>query len=173
MDERQWFAVRTKPRKEFEAESNLAEQGFEVWLPKALRRVRHARREVIKPVAFFPGYLFVHLTPEQRRWHAIRYTRGVIDLVHFGEVYPPVPEAFVLALRAQENEDGFLPGDEHEQGAPIYRPGEIVEITHGAFAGLVAQVLAMRGKDRVIVLLQLLQQEVRAELPREQVRKLR
>ncbi|RME87750.1 MAG: transcriptional activator RfaH, partial [Zetaproteobacteria bacterium] len=74
---RAWYAVRTKPRREFEAESNLEAQGFRVWLPKTTRVVRHARRVTEKIVPFFPGYLFVEIDMDAEHWAPIRYTRGV------------------------------------------------------------------------------------------------
>lgn len=75
-DKPQWYAIHTKPKQEGIAGLNYQRQGYHVYLPQLRTIVRHARRTTEKMVPFFPGYLFLHLPPEQRNWTAIASTRG-------------------------------------------------------------------------------------------------
>ena len=63
-----WYAVQTLPNRENLAVSHLERQGFDVWLPRIERIIRHARqtKRVWRPL--FPGYLFINLDLEKARW---------------------------------------------------------------------------------------------------------
>ena len=104
----EWYAVQTKPHKEFVALKNYQNQGFSGYLPMVLKTVRHARKkqEVIRP--FFPGYLFLHLSSEEQDWPAISSTIGSLCPVKFGDRYPVVPDEIVEGLKARENDEGFI-----------------------------------------------------------------
>ena len=160
--DRAWFVVRTKPRREDEAEANLRAQGFEVLCPRCRRRVRHARREHVRLAPLFPGYLFIGLAARDRRWTTIRSTRGVAHIVHFGGCYPSLPEDFIAGMRARMDARGVieLPPVREER----LRPGDLVRIRTGAFSGLWGVVERVRAEERVIVLVELLQRQVRVEL---------
>jgi len=101
---RAWFAIRTKPRQETVARDQLRNQAFEVYLPLVNTRITHARKVNWQPRPFFSGYLFMHLSQEERCWTTIRSTIGVLAAVSFGDFYPPVPDAAVNML------DGSLKG---------------------------------------------------------------
>jgi len=167
---RQWFAVRCKPRREFEALDAFARQGFEAWLPQELKLVRHARKMEKKPRPFFPGYLFLHLAPEERRWTTIRSTRGAIGAVRFGDWYPPVPDEVVAGLRAMQDERGFIRRPEDADPECPFAPGERVRMREGAMAGLEGVFLARDGDQRAMVLLSLMQRQVKAKVPLEALR---
>ncbi len=164
MSGRRWYAVRCKPRRETEAAAEFARQGFEVWLPMELRLVRHARKMERKPRPFFPGYLFLHLAPDERRWTTIRSTRGAIGAVHFGAHYPPVPDEVIERLKAMRDEQGFIRTSGEEVKAP-FEPGDRVRIRAGAMSGLEGVFQALDGEQRALVLLDLLRRQVRVHLP--------
>ena len=94
-----WYAVQTQPNRENLAVSNLERQGFDVWLPRIERIIRHARqiRRVKRPL--FPGYLFINLDLETARWRAINGTVGVSHIVSFGQSPSVVDSAFMTALK--------------------------------------------------------------------------
>ncbi len=166
-EDKAWFVVRTKPRCEEEAEANLRAQGFVVLCPRYRKRVRHARKETMKLAPLFPGYLFIQLAPHERRWTTIRSTRGVAYVVHFGDRYPSLPEAFIAEMQARMDAQGVvrLPDMREES----LRPGDLVRIRTGALAGLWGVVERLKPQDRVVVLVELLQREVRVELPGWQI----
>lgn len=145
-----WGVVNTQPHRERIALENLARQEFKAYCPLVRRRVRHARRvhDVLRPL--FPGYLFVHLSPQTQRWRPIMSTAGVRMLVRFGEQLAFVEDDFVQELKS------------HEIDGEIVRPpksfmvGQSVHVAAGPFSGLVGTIIEMDDKDRLVVLMNLL-----------------
>ncbi|MCF6290567.1 MAG: transcriptional activator RfaH [Desulfobacterales bacterium] len=157
---REWFAIRVKPHKEQIARTQFERQGFTVYLPKTLKTRRHARRveQVERP--FFPGYLFLHLAPEERRWPTIGGTIGAIGPVRFGDQYPPVPAWLIENLQAREDEQGYISTRELERS--FLKPGSKVKIVYGELAGVEGIFREIRGQDRAVILLDMLRRQVTA-----------
>jgi len=153
-----WYLVQCKPRHTFRAEEHLVNQGFECFLPK--HRVKRKARQKIVWVTepLFPHYLFIRLDDESN-WATIRSTRGVAQVVRFNGVPVPAPEPIVRGL---QQHCARLSGAEPE---PLFRPGEQVVITEGCFKQLEAVVQATKGEERVVLLLNLLNQPQCIELP--------
>jgi transcriptional antiterminator RfaH len=159
-----WYLVYTKPRQEEVALLNLERQGYNAYLPKLRQwRKRRGKRELmVEPL--FPRYLFIHLDSETDNWAPIRSTLGVSSLVRFGAEPARVPDEFVAQLRACESREGL-----HEWAEPEFRPGEVVRVAEGPFQGLEGVLLAPSGEERVILLLDIVGREVRAQLSRSQI----
>lgn len=165
--ERLWRAVFCKPGQERRAEAHLENQGFEVFLPRVRTRNRAGGNSRLRVQPMFPRYLFVNLCAHAEDWSTIRSTRGAIGLVRFGERVPAVPGDFIDYLMTRHDQFGAVDMSE----AMEIRPDDNVEITDGAMAGLRAIFQARSGKDRVVVLLKLLEHERKVELPANAIRK--
>jgi len=163
MSRQKWYAVRCKPRQEFIARQEFEQQGFEVYLPLERKLVRHARKMERVPRPFFPGYLFLHLDESECRWTAIHSTRGAMCAVHFGALYPPVPDVVMDILHGLEDEDGYICVG--EDPVSPFRSGERVVVREGEFSGVEGVFVCRDGEERAHVLLELLQRQVRAEMP--------
>ena len=146
---KQWYAVYTQPRNEEQAQRHLERQGFEVFLPRYLKRRSHARRVTIGPAPLFPRYLFVSIDTSQQRWRAIRSTRGVVDLVSNGETPNPVPEAIIGEMERRRDADGYVVLARHLG----LKRGARIRIDAGPFASHEAIFEEQRDGDRVIALL--------------------
>lgn len=168
MQARSWFAIQTRVGREFEARVQLQNQSFTVYLPTVLQRIRHARRISWQPRAFLPGYLFLHLSPEERRWTAIRSTRGVIAPVCFGAHTPAVDAAVIAAMKARENDDGHIVLAAGGTEAP-FRQGQKVRVLDGAMADIEGVFACMRGEERALVFMQLLQRQVQVTVETAQL----
>ena len=168
MQPRAWFAIHTRAGREQEAMAHLQEQGLEVYLPSVLQRICHARQVSWQPRAFLPGYLFLHLAPDERRWTSIRSTRGVIGPVHFGARYPAIDEAVIAAFRARENAEGHI---ELRTGNPRvpFHEGQRVCVLDGAMADLDGVFACMRGEERALVFMQLLHRQVQVTVDTAQL----
>ena len=154
-----WYLVYCKARQEDTAARGLEEQGYSVYLPKLeIRRWKaQGMVDVVQPL--FPRYLFVSPS-DQQPLAPIGYTAGVSELVRFGTDYRPVSRGIVEALKSREDPDtGY-----HRLTQPNLERGERVGIRAGAFAGVEGIFEARSGKERVIVLLELLGQTVRTEV---------
>ncbi len=158
-----WFAIRTKPRKEFYAKANFENQDFHVYLPSTIRIARHARKvkEVLSPL--FPGYLFLHLEPSEHNWVAVSSTYGACGPVRFGNYYPPVPEWFIQGLMARSDETGIIHvGMKEKYG---FAPGDRVRITGPNDTVIEGVLKALDGKDRALILVEMLKREVATKVP--------
>ena len=156
-----WYAVYTHARKEDVARQNLIEQGFDVLLPKYLKRRSHARKVDTVSAPLFPRYIFVSFNAKDVGWRVIRSTRGVIDLVRNGVDPSPVPESVVELVRSREDEDGFVVLGRNLD----LKRGAQVRISSGALAGCEAIFEACKDNDRVLALLMMMGREFTVELP--------
>jgi transcriptional antiterminator RfaH len=161
---RGWYVVNTHPHQEARAETNLRQQGYDVWLPKLLRSRRHARRVDTTSAPLFPGYLFVSFDPQSQPWLAINSSFGVRRLLCQGERPRPIEKGFVEALKQTTDEGGVLalPADN-------LRPGQRLRLLTGPFADCIGTLLRLADKDRVALLLNLLGREVQVLVARREV----
>jgi transcriptional antiterminator RfaH len=158
-----WAVVNTHPHKEVYALENLKNQEFNAYCPMIQQRIKHARRiqEVLRPL--FPSYLFVKNNPDWQRWRPILSTIGVRKLVCCGDQPSLLGNGFVSALKARE-EGGII-----VQPSAKYRVGQQVRLEEGAFDGVVATIIELNEKDRLVVLVNLLQRQVRMKVKVQEV----
>jgi transcriptional antiterminator RfaH len=102
----------------------------------------------------FPRYLFVEILIGRDRWTSIRGTFGVSHLMMDGEIPRAVPPGVVEVLLDVSNEAGVV------GLGPTLRPGQLVRIANGPFAGLVGKLSSLDDNGRVRVLLDVLGKEV-------------
>ena len=62
-----WYVVQTQVNGEVKAAQNLLRQGFEIYLPRYLKRRRHARKVDFAAKPLFPRYLFVAIDVAAQR----------------------------------------------------------------------------------------------------------
>jgi transcriptional antiterminator RfaH len=149
---KRWYLVRTQPRREHLAKSNLERQGYETYLPliQESRRRRGHWVDVVEPL--FARYLFVRLAVGLDNFGPIRYTTGVHNLVRFGEEFSVVPDHTVDALlRSADRTTGI-----HQPKHALFEPGNSVFIEQGPFAGLRAIFLAETAQERAVILVEML-----------------
>jgi transcriptional antiterminator RfaH len=158
-----WVVVNTHAHREHIAIDNLARQGFESYCPLVKRRRSHARRITTVARPLFPSYLFVRIHPELGRWRPILSTLGVRTLVRFGDQLGVLDHRFIEELRKRE-EEGFI-----VRPAEPYQVGQRVKLQGGPFDGIVAKIISLQDNDRIVVLMDLLQQSVRAQVSIDQV----
>ena len=152
--ERRWYLVQCKPKQDLRALENLQRQGYECLLP--LHKVEYLQKGQwqIKEEPLFPGYLFIELNTLQDNWMPIRSTRGISQIVRFGAEPLPVPREIIERLQC---------GDSAPE--QTFKPGEKVIISWAGSSGLEAIFLAKDGTERVLLLLKILQREIRISIP--------
>jgi transcriptional antiterminator RfaH len=159
-----WYLIQCRPREDERALENLERQEYQCYAPSYIvERWRQGRRlRLSEPL--FPGYLFIHLDRVNDNWRPIRSTRGVNRIVSFNGEPPAVPDEIIEGIRTRLNAAPLT---------PRFRPGERVRVTKGPFAEIEAIFVATKGEERVILLLDILQQEQRLSFPASSVVKLR
>ncbi len=155
-----WYVVQTQVNGEAKAAQNLLRQGYEIYLPRYLKRRRHARKVDFTAKPLFPRYMFVAVDMATQRWRSIQSTFGVARLVSNGDHPATVPEGVVQALRAREDGKGFIRLD----SKPAFAYGDKVRVLAGAFMDSAGLFNGLADHDRVSILLDMLGRKVRVLL---------
>jgi transcriptional antiterminator RfaH len=163
--ERSWCVVQTHANAEAKAAAHLVRQGYEVYLPRYLKRRSHARKVENVPAPLFPRYLFVGLDLMIARWRAIQSTLGVSHLVCSGHEPATLSSRVVSDLRAREDSNGFV----QLSLQPRHAPGDRVRVIEGVFGESFGSFEGMADRNRVAILLDLLGRKVRVVLDEEAV----
>ncbi len=161
-----WFLVRSKPRQEAVALTNLMRQGYESYLPLFATEKLVRRKPTVVQEPMFARYLFVRLdtSGNGQSWSPIRSTVGVSELVCFGSRPARVDAALIATLREREMAQQANP-------EALFGHGDSVRITEGAFAGLEAIYQMNDAEGRAMVLLDLLSKPVAMTIDAASLRK--
>jgi len=155
-----WHVVQTQVNGEARAVQNLLRQGYGIYLPRYLKRRCHARKIDFVAKPLFPRYMFVAIDSAVQRWRSIQSTQGVSHLVCNGDEPAVVPSRVVGALKAREDDRGFI----RLETTPAFAPGDKVRVRAGAFMDSAGLFDGMGDHDRVAILLDLLGRKVRVHL---------
>ena len=153
-----WFLLQTKSREELRAADNLARQEVESFCPM-IRVEKIARGKRIEAVeVLFPGYLFVQLGELSVSATSIRSTRGVSHFVSSGGRPIKVPPDLIDQLQRR------VSGQEDQVMSSLPKEGEKMDIMDGPFRGLDAVFYQPDGNNRALVLVTMLNQQVKASI---------
>ena len=160
-----WYVVQTQPNAENKAVAHLDRQGFVTYLPRYLKRRRHARRVDVVAAPLFPRYLFV----------ANRYGNPAlaVDLFDRRRVATRVQRRCTDAglgsgrLNAEiaRGRGGLYPA---RSSAEVSRRRQD-PVLDGVFADCLGLYDGMTDSDRVAILLDLLGRKVRVVVDVESV----
>jgi len=165
-----WYALRSKARKEEVVWRQVRTAGFEIFYPRIKVQPVNPRARKLK--AYFPGYMFVHVDIEQVGMSAFQWMPHAMGLVCFGDEPAIVPDNLIHAIRRRVEEISDAGGELFDG----LNPGDTIIISDGPFAGYEAIFNArLPGSERVRVLLQLLnnQRQIPIELKAGQIKQKR
>ncbi|MGH1420101.1 MAG: transcription termination/antitermination protein NusG [Hyphomicrobiaceae bacterium] len=152
-----WLVVQTHPRREKEAIANLRRQNFNVYCPMLVQRIRHARRTRDASRPMFPSYVFVEYNPAQR-WRPILSTYAVRSVVRQGAKPSLLNGAFIEEMKWRE-QNGVI-----TKPSSPYGVGQKIKLERGPLTGLVGKIIELRDNERMLVLMNLLNQKVRVQV---------
>jgi transcriptional antiterminator RfaH len=164
-EQSRWYVAQTQPNAESKAVTHLNRQGFTTYLPRYLKRRRHARRVEIVSAPLFPRYLFVEIDVAIQRWRSIYSTVGVSQLVCTGDTPTPVSDQVISLLKSREDTAGFIALEPR----PQFRVGEEIRVLDGVFSECLGLYDGMSDRNRIAVLLDLLGRKVRVVVDVESV----
>ncbi|MDR2880302.1 MAG: transcription/translation regulatory transformer protein RfaH [Azoarcus sp.] len=161
-----WYLIHTKPRLEKHALENLERQGYECYLPlyPTEKLCRHKLTVTDSPL--FPRYLFIRLGQEDsaKSWAPLRSTRGVSQLVRFGQHPAQVDDTLIALLKSREQSFQSKP-------ERLFGPGDPVRIAEGPFADIEAIYQMSDGEHRALVLIEILNKPVSLRVELASLRK--
>jgi len=153
-----WYVIHTKPQQEERALLNLEQQGYECYLPwLKVNKIKQGKLIEIDEV-MFSRYLFIKLCQDQwaKSWHPIRSTLGVSALLMFGNQPQKVDNTVIDVIR-----DTSL----RKTVKKLFNKGDSVAIKEGALSGIEGIYQIENGKDRAIILIELLGNPISVKVP--------
>lgn len=154
---REWYVVRSKPRREEYAQDQLLRRGVETFLPRIVEPARGGSEPIVGPL--FPGYLFARVDL-LAQYNCVIWAPGVRSLVAFGDVPAAVDRAVVEFLQERCGPEGVV------RVMPTFRDGDVVRVTRGPLGGLIGVVQGqVSGQCRVRVLMELLRRRTQVSVP--------
>ncbi|MEY4474999.1 MAG: transcription elongation factor/antiterminator RfaH [Pseudomonadota bacterium] len=158
-----WHLLYCKRGQILRAKEHLERQTVNCWTPILTieKMIRGKRTEATE--ALFPNYLFVEFDSEHIHTTTISATRGVSHFIRFG-TQPAVIPAIVIADMQSHTADKIIAPE-------VPRPGDIVTIIDGIFAGLQAIYTEPDGEARSMLLLNMLNSQIVQSLDNRQFEK--
>jgi transcription antitermination factor NusG len=151
-----WYALYTCPRHEKRVAEQIRQRRVSCFLPvyRSVRRWKDRRKEL--ELALFPGYVFVHIVPEDRL--RVLQLAGAIRFVSCNGHPVPLPDGEVRSLM-----NGLHSGV-RVQPHPYLKIGRRVRVRYGPFSK--AQGILVRRKDslRVVLSLDLIMRSISVEV---------
>jgi transcription antitermination factor NusG len=170
-----WYCIRTATRQEQRVVDGLHDLAYQhrleldVYLPCETRWNRLARVRTIKHVPMLPGYLFLRIEPDHL-WR-VDGLEGVYQILGWAtrrtERDAARLENFVGELRAAEADGDFDKTGRNKRHPKMRHKlthGQKVRVLDGSFAGLIGEIVALNGTDRITVLMSLFGRATPVEL---------
>lgn len=161
MDEKNWFAIYTKPRWEKKVNLVLDRKGVEVWCPLQKIQKQWSDRKKIVEEPLFKSYVFVHITKDERT--KVLMTDGVLNFVyHVGKPAVIRHEEIEVIKRYLAEEQASI----SIQSLSSLDENTRIKVNHGIFMDSTGTVVK-GGKKKVYVKLESLDQVMIVEFPLE------
>jgi len=163
--ERRWFALRVKPRHEKAAALGLRSKGYEEFLPLYRSRRHWSDRCKDVDLPLFDGYVFCRFDISRRV--PVLTTGGVLHIVGHGNQPVALADSQIDDLKAVVS-SGLL-----VEPWPFLDVGCQVVIEEGPLRGAQGTLLEVKGRERLVLSVGLLQRSIAVEVDRLWVRPLR
>jgi transcriptional antiterminator RfaH len=158
-EENKWYALYTHPRAEKQVYQRLIENGVVTFLPlqKTYRMWSDRKKLVEKPL--LSSYIFVKT--RSKHFPEVYKTQGVVKFVTFEGHPASIPQKQIDNLRLLINSD-----EEIEVSSEIFARGDNVEVVSGSLIGLTGELIKIGSKNRVIVRIDKLDQNLILKIPK-------
>lgn len=161
-----WYAVHTHPKEEERANINLKAWGFKTLSPlvREIRPRKGSNKPSVHVKPLFPQYIFVHFVASSylsRVW----FTRGVHNVVHFGDSIAPIDDEAIALIESQLGADNVVRLGE-------LKCGDKVRVNRGPFQSLTGVFEKnVNGTERVMILLEAISYQGRVLIDRDLIGK--
>lgn len=162
ISELNWYAVRTPPMREFDAETILRKHGYAIICPvriKSVRASRTTRKKKQVEVPLIPGYVLMGFKGAPN-WHELfRFGRrqelitGVCGYRGRAQAIPESSMNWVAKMIKTTNVE-VADKEQHGLGAESLRRGDKVEVLTGPLSGTIVSIDELKG-DSAMCLVEL------------------
>jgi transcription antitermination factor NusG len=163
--EGKWYALYTCPRAEKQVHQRLVESGIETYLPlqKTIRQWSDRKKVVEKPL--LSSYIFVKTIP--KNFPIVYRTTGVVKFVSFEGQPVSIPQKQIDNLRLLINSNAEI-----EVSSENFAKGDSVEVVSGALVGLTGELIKIGTRNRFVVRIDRLDQNLILKIPRTFLKKI-
>lgn len=162
---KKWYAIYTKSRTEKLVAKELSKSNIEYYLPlhKTLKQWSDRRKWIEEPL--FKSYIFVHIDLAKDYLNVLQKDHVVCFIKFSGQAVP-------------------IPGEEIEQvksiigsGYPVkadvkdFSKGDAIIVAHGPLKGLEGELINFKGKQKVLVNLDLIEKNIMIDIPAGYIKK--
>ncbi len=163
--EDKWYALYTRPRAEKLVYQRLVEEGIETFLPlqKTYRMWSDRKKLVEKPL--LSSYIFVKTN--NKNFPRVYKTNGVVKFVSFEGQPVSIPQNQIDNLRLLINSDAEI-----EVSFVKLSRGDNVEVISGSLIGLTGELIKIGSRNRVVVRIDRLDQNLILKIPKAFLRKI-
>jgi transcriptional antiterminator RfaH len=164
-EENKWYALYTNPRAEKQVFARLTEAGIETFLPlqKTYRIWSDRKKLVEKPL--LSSYIFVKT--KSKYFPDVYKTQGVVKFVTFEGRPASIPQKQIDNLRLLINSD-----EDIEVSSEKFAKGDNVEVVNGSLVGLTGELIKIGSKNRVVVRIDRLDQNLILKIPKTFLKKI-
>jgi transcription antitermination factor NusG len=152
-----WVAVYVRSHYEQSVSLILRNKGFNEFLPTTSETSSHGPGRPARLKPLFPGYLFCRFARDCAGGRIVT-TPGVLRILGTGCAPSPVPDTEIANLRMLVNSGmDFRP-------LTAFTVGQHVQVVRGPLAGITGTLLRVKGDNKLVVSVTLLQRSVAVRL---------
>jgi transcriptional antiterminator RfaH len=153
-----WYIAYTAPRKEKKLSEELLSRNMKHFLPlvKSVKKWHDRKKTIYSPA--FPSYVFVYLTSLEMYFNVLDI-EGFFYFVKFGKVPAIVKQELIDQIALA------LSGSNVSVSADYFEPGERLIVENGALTGLQCEMIKNKGKNKILVRINLLNRNILADIP--------
>lgn len=139
-----WYPVYTRSRAEKKAYDELIRKGIISYLPlrKTLKQWSDRKKIVEEPL--IKSYLFVYISSKE--YAEVLMTNGIARFIYFSGKIAAMPDQQIESLKLLLATDDQLEIFEHD-----IQPGQRVRIKAGPFKDMIAEIVSLHNKQRIIL----------------------
>ena len=156
-----WYALYVNSRAEKKVREELSKKGIENYLPLKTTLRKWSDRKKMVEMPLIPGYIFVRI--QYKNYIPVLQTQHVVAFVRFENRPAIIQEDQIDFLKRMLKQSDYTWEVTTEQ----FTPGQTVEIIAGPFIGLQAELIAVKGKKRVAVRIEQINNVLLVDIPME------
>jgi len=158
-----WYLAYTKPKHEKKVFEKLMEKQINSYLPTVKKVRKWSDRKKIIEEPLFPSYVFIYLKDASHYFTSLEQ-EGVLFYVRFGKKIARVNDDIVNNIKLVASH-----GYQLETSTDRLYEGQRIIIQDGPLTGLSCEMVRYKGKEKILVRVNLLNQNILADIPAQSV----